>query len=153
MIESQWAQTLSNRKLLCHCWNYPRIHKQSFRATADYVDALLSSGGSGWRKFSFPSLSLSPPPSMPLLQVPHLLPMKKTDVTSPLKGTPKCTKCFFHPLLLSMRTLVFSGWGGAELTFPLLTPRLRNVCQTSLIHSSDNRARVHSDELTVVKAG
>lgn len=125
IIESQWAQTFSNRKLLYHCWNYPRIHKRSFRnsTTADYVDALLTSKGFGWRKFSFPSsLSLFPTPHYCLC-----CPSSPADgedwchVT--IERDTKYTKCFFHPLLLSMWTLVSGGRGGAEQTFPLLTPQ------------------------------
>lgn len=114
IMESQWA--LSNRRLLCHCWNYPRIHKHSFRnsTTADCVDTLLSFGGSPF---------LSPPPPQYCLCCPSSPADGKDWCHITIERDTKCTKCFFHPLLLSMGTLVFGGWGGAEQTFPLLTPQ------------------------------
>lgn len=141
-IQDNWVSMSSNRKLLYHCWNYPRIHKQIFRnsTTADYVDAVLSSKGFGWRKFSFPSsLSLPHPPLLPTaFVVPHLLPMEKTDVTSPLRGTLNAPNVSFIHSCFPCEHLFLVGEEGRSKHSLYWPPREWNVCQTSLIHSSDN---------------
>jgi len=58
IIQSQWAQTVSKGKLLCHCWNYPRIHRQPTMWKLCWVLEGLDGGN-----FLFPPLLSAPPPN------------------------------------------------------------------------------------------
>lgn len=129
----------------------PQNTQAELQEQHDYVDALLSSGGSGWRKFSFPSHSLSPTPQY-CLCCPSSPANGKDWCHVTIERDTKCTKCFFHPLLLSMRTLVFSGWGGAEQTFPLLTPQAVECVPNFTYSQLRQLSTCPHEELTVVKA-
>lgn len=124
VIESQWAQTLKQEAVIS-LLELPQNTQAEFQEQHDrWLSGHFVEFWRVWMEeifFSIP-LSLSPTPHYCFCCLSS--PADGEDwchVT--IERDTKCTKCFFHPLLLSMRTLVSGGRGGAEQTFPLLTPQ------------------------------
>ncbi len=121
LIESQWAQTESCYITAGITPEYTSRVSGTARQPTTWTLCWVLKGLDGGNSLFHP---LSPFPTPHCCLCCPSSPADGEDLCPvTIERDTKCTKCFFHPLLLSMRTLVSGGRGGAEQTFPLLTPQ------------------------------